>query len=287
MFLRYFNIFLIFTLTLFAYKGEGTGKTKEEAIYSALNSIASQISISINSTTIINKRATNQEYTREIKDMINVEIPKISFQNYHILKESKKGSNYFTKLEIDNKTLANTHIKRLEQSLNSLSQKIGAYSSKLKRYSILKKIDIGKLFLSLELIHAIDLRYDISSFTNKIEGFEKEKNSYIKQLSFQVKSNNSRVGEIAKNILNVQDLVISIDGNLILEINLAQIEKTQLDDQYIATTRANITINENNQNIFSQTIKLSATSYISEHYLLEGIFKQLEKKLNRVFEDIL
>ena len=277
---------LILTFNLFAYQGEGRGVSRQEAIYSALSNIASQISVSVDSTTIINKKATNKEYSREVKNMINVEIPKISFQNYHILEESKNGSNYVVKLEIDRKNLANSHIKRLKRRVNSLSQKIGAYSSKLKRYSILKKIDIENLFLSLELVHAIDLEYDTDFFANRIEELEREKNSYIKQLSFQIKSNNSRVREIASNVLSGEDLVISTNGNLILQINLGQMEKNRINKQYIGTTRVVVTIDENHQKIFSKIIRLSSTSFISEHYLLEGIFKQLERELTKTLESI-
>ncbi len=286
MLLKYITIFIILTLTLFSYQGEGNGKNRQEAIYHALSDIASQISVSVNSSTTINKRATKEDYNREIKNMISIEIPKISFQNYHIIEESQKGTNYFVKLEIDRKILADTHTKKLEQKLNSLSQKINAYTSKWKRYTILKKIEIDELFVSLGLIHAIDSKYDTNSFLKQIKELEREKNNYIKQLSFQIESSNSQVKEITSNVLNRQDLPISTNGNLILKINLSQIKKTQLNKQHIGTTRAVISIEENNQNIFSQTVKLSATSFMDdEYYLWEGIFKELEKALNKIFKE--
>jgi hypothetical protein len=68
-----------------AYQGVGNGKSRQEAINFALNDIASQISISISSSTTVSKISTNSDYFREVQNIVNTDIAQVSFQNYSIL----------------------------------------------------------------------------------------------------------------------------------------------------------------------------------------------------------
>ena len=276
----------ILTINLFAYQGVGYGKNRQEAINLALSDIASQISISIDSSTTINKRATNNDYTREVKDKIHTEIPQISFQNYHIIEE-KKDKSYFVRLEVDDKTLASTYAKKFNRELKSILQQLNAYSSKFKKYSIVKKVQIEKLFLSMELIYAIDSTYDISSFNSQIEYFNQEKNDYIKSLSFHIVSNNQQVKEVAEGLLNSMGLIGSSNGNIEFNINLGKIIKKKFDGQYTGKTYAMVKIVENRETILSKRVKIFGQTYISQEYLMDRILKQLEKKLDGILKEIL
>lgn len=277
---------LILITDIFAYQGVGYGKNRQEAINLALNDVASKISISIDSTTTVSKITTNSDYIREVQNIVNAEIPKISFQNYHILEE-KKDKDYFIRLEVNGKTLASTYAKKLDRELNGISQELNAYSSKFKKYSILKKTQIEKLFLSMELIYAIDSTYDISSFSSQIEHFSQEKNDYIKALSFYVQSNNQQAKEIVDGLLNKMGLIGSSNGNIEFNINLGKIIKKKFDGEYTGKTYAIVKIVENQQTILSRRVNLFGQTSISQEYLMDRILKQLEKKLDGILKEIL
>jgi len=282
-----FILLYFFTINLFAYQGEGEGKSREEAIYSALSDIASQISISIDSTTVVNRRTSTEHYSRDIQSMIRVELPKIVFRNYKILEQGKKSSRYFVRLEIDSKLLASSHAQALTRRLNLLKQKLNSYSSILKRYGILKKANIQQIWLSLELLHAIDLNYNIDSFTKQIEQLTIDKSDYLKRLSFSIQSNNKEIKSVTNNILSTKGVIGLSAGIIVLKINFGGVEKSKILAQYIGTSRVNIDIFENGELILSQNLKLTATSIIGEHYLFQNILKDFEEKFQRVIEEVL
>ena len=282
-----FILLYFFTINLFAYQGEGEGKSREEAIYSALSDIASQISISIDSTTVVNRRTSTEHYSRDIQSMIRVELPKIVFRNYKILEQGKKSSRYFVRLEIDSKLLASSHAQALTRRLNLLKQKLNSYSSILKRYGILKKANIQQIWLSLELLHAIDLNYNIDSFTKQIEQLTIDKSDYLKRLSFSIQSNNKEIKSVTNNILSTKGVIGLSAGIIVLKINFGGVEKSKILAQYIGTSRVNIDIFENGELILSQNLKLTATSIIGEHYLFQNILKDFEEKFLRVIEEVL
>ena len=283
---RIIIVLLILTIDIFAYQGVGYGKNRQEAINLALSDIASQISILVDSSTTINKRATNSDYTKEVQSMIHTKIPKISFQNYYIVEE-RQDKNYFVRLEVDSKALASTYAKKLDRELKSISQQLNAYSSKFKKYSILKKVQIERLFLSMELICAIDSTYDIGSFKSQIEELTQKRDNYIKSLSFQVVSNNQQVKEVAEELLNSMGLVGSPNGNIEFSINLGKIVKQKFDGQYTGKTYATVKIVENGKTILSRRVKLFGQTYISQEYLMDRILKKLEKKLDEILKEIL
>jgi len=281
------TLLLMVQTILFSYEGEGLGLTKQEAIYSALSDIASQVSISIDSTTTVNKRATMDSYSRDIQNMIHVELPKMVFQNYKILEQKKEKNQYFVKLKIDAKELASNHARILNRRLKLLKQKLNTYNSKVKKYGILKEANIEKMWLSLELLHAMDLTYVIDGLTKEIEQFTYDESRYLKELTFLVQSNNQEVQNIASTLLSHQGLIGSSKGAVVLKIAIGAVEKSNISGQYIGTAVANIKMIENGQLLLSRSLKLSATSVISEHYLMQKILQQFKEKLQTILEKVL
>ena len=281
------TLLLMVQTILFSYEGEGLGLTKQEAIYSALSDIASQVSISIDSTTTVNKRATMDSYSRDIQNMIHVELPKMVFQNYKILEQKKEKNQYFVKLKIDAKELASNHARILNRRLKLLKQKLNTYNSKAKKYGILKEANIEKMWLSLELLHAMDLSYVINDLTKEIEQFTYDESRYLKELTFLVQSNNQEVQNIASTLLSHQGLIGSSKGAVVLKIAIGAVEKSNISGQYIGTAVANIKMIENGQLLLSRSLKLSATSVISEHYLMQKILQQFKEKLQTILEKVL
>jgi len=270
---------------IFAYQGVGYGQTRQEAINSALNDIASQISISINSSTTVHKISSTTDYSKEVQNIINTEIPEIAFQNYSIL-EDKKAKEYFIRLEVNGTKLAATYARELDRKLEDITQQLNSYSSKFKKYSVLKNAGIRKLFLSMKLIYAIDSTYNISSYKQQIKYLNQEKNRYINELSFVLHSNNQKVRESVSSLLNNMGLIGSSNGNIVFNINLGNIVKKKFDAKYTGKTYAMIEIIENQKVIYSKRVKLFGETYIEE-YLIDRILKQLEKKLDKVLKEIL
>jgi hypothetical protein len=139
----------------------------------------------------------------------------------------------------------------------------------------------------MELISAIDPRYDIGFFRNQIEHFNQEKSVYIKALSFYVQSNNQQVKEIADTLLNNMGLIGSSSGNIEFNINLSKIIKKEFDGEHTGKTYAIIKIVENQKTILSRRVNLFGQTYIGQEYLMDRILKQLEKKLYEILKEVL
>lgn len=282
----YLILFLGLTLYLPAYQGQGEGATRQEAINIALQSVASQISTTISSKLKIIKESNRDNYSKNIEQIINADTIKISFNNYHIIKESKNNKGYFVILNVDNKKLANSYATHLKQTLETISNKL-QQPSIFKRYLILKKYNINELFSKIYLIESIDPTYpNIQTYKQKIEALEMMKIEYQKRLVFQINSNNSSAKDIASTLLHQASFTTSNFGKLLFNINLSPLIVTYIDKEFLGTSKATIKIVENSHTILSKTISLSGTSYISKQYLMEEILKDLEVKLKETLEEL-
>jgi hypothetical protein len=268
---------------LCAYQGEGEGTTRQEAINVALNSIASQISTTVSSKLKIIKESNNQGYNKDVEQVIYADVNDISFNNYEIITKRRDRKKYFIILKVDEKRLAKGYATRIGQKLKQITNEL-QQDSIFKRYLILKKYNFSNLFSQTYIMSSIDPTSPHKEYINELERLNKLKVEYQQNLVFQVTSSDSSIKNIANSVLNQASLMTSDFGKLKFNITLSPLAITKIYKKLSATSKATIEIIEESHTVYSKTMQLSATSYISEHYLKEEILKALESELKKSLE---
>ena len=288
MVLRVFIILFIgLPLTLFAYTGKGEGTTRQEAIDTALNSVASHISTTVSSKLQIVKKSSVDSYNRSVEQTIYSEVRDIIFNNYKILKEENRAEKYFVILEVDSKKLAEGYDSRIGQKLNSIKREL-QQPSLLKRYLLLNRYNLKELLSQTYLMESINPNSpNRSRYITEIEQLLNTKTEYQQKLTFRVTSNESAIENIARSILNEFEFIASSEGRLQLNITLSSLKITEIYKKFGATAKATIDIEEDSNIVVSKTISLQATSYIDRDYLKDEIIKGLESELKSTLKEML
>jgi hypothetical protein len=276
-------LFLGVTNYLFAYQGQGEGTTRQEAINIALNSVASQISTIVSSKLKITKESNSQGYNRDVEQVIYADINDIAFNNYEIIEEKRDKKKYLIILKVDEKRLADGYASRIGQKLKQIATEL-EQDSIFKCYLILKKYSFSDLFSQTYIMWSIDSTSPYKEkYIEEINRLSRLKVEYQQKLVFQVTSSDSDIKNIANSILNQALLMTSDFGKLKFNITLSPLTITKIYKQFSATSRATIEIIENSHTVYSKTLRLSATSYVTE-YLKEEILKRLESELKKSLE---
>jgi len=288
MILKFFVIlFIVSSLNLFAYEEKGEGATRQEAIDTALNSVASHISTTVGSKLQIVKESSVDSYNRSVEQTIYSKVRDIIFNNYKILKEEKRAKKYFIIIKVDNKKLAEGYNSRISQELNSIKREL-QQPSLFKRYLLLKRYNLKELLSQTYLMESIDPNSPNKSiYITEIEELLKTKTDYQQKLTFRITSNESAIENIARSVLNEFKFITSNVGRLQLNITISPLKITKIYKKFDATAKVTIDIEEESNIVVSKTIPLSTTSYIDKDYLKDKIIKGLESELKRSLKKIL
>ncbi|PAF52680.1 LPP20 family lipoprotein [Helicobacter sp. 13S00477-4] len=85
--------------------GNGIGKTLQEAKQNAINDLALNIKIKINSDTDIQNTQINNKQSSEILQNIQISLDTIELQNITIIRNEYKNKNYYVQIKIPKNTL--------------------------------------------------------------------------------------------------------------------------------------------------------------------------------------
>lgn len=153
--------------------GVGEGKTLQEAKNSALNDIASRLSVTINSTINQYKQSVSYNnslgsYQKNITENINVEVKAIKFTNATIEQSQAAANSIFVLMKVSKQELFNTYKTEFDLSENTINSTLLANKTKplLEQISTLQTLNetIEKARSQALILNAINNAFDSNSY---------------------------------------------------------------------------------------------------------------------------
>ncbi len=182
------------------YYAVADGKNREDAIASALNQIASKISISIKSKFTSNTVVDNNSYAKSSQMDVSNTVEKIHFNNYVVLHEKRLKNVYLISLKVNKTELAQSLENKIRSRFTNISNSLNMHYKnsvlKLRNYtkilnslkslkkqiyilsSVNKRVSVKKYLMQLSEIRDIILKFR-DSVTFHIQG---SSNKYTKAL---------------------------------------------------------------------------------------------------------
>lgn len=218
----------------------GEGMNEREASLSALNRVASKISIEVESTYQSKTVFDGDEVSKNQSIDMKQSVKKIEFNNYSIVRSEKLGDKSILLLKVDRVETAQNLKRVLKNELNTLEATLRAKESsqiqKIGSYERVKKelLDIGK---RASLIKTINSNLDDRDIFSRIKDSREKANNYLSQVEFRV-LNGGEYGEIIKKIvgelgykisnssnsitifLNLKKSTVSIMGNSVIKVSI-------------------------------------------------------------------
>jgi hypothetical protein len=283
--LKIFILFILLNSTLFSYDGIGQGKDRQESILLALKNIAGQITNTINSTTIIQKEATESSYLRYIKQTLHSDIAKVTFSGYDIIEERPMKYYYFVKLRVNKDKLVSIYNYRLNRSLESIDEKLKNTSSTFKQYSIVKEFNLNSLYAQMDLIFIIDRNYNaIKAYKDRLDYFISILN---KSFDVNIESNNERAKSVITNILTQKGFSESSSGKIYFKVRLSPFNEYKYKNgDFSVSSNIYISIIENGKTILTKSFPLTG-GQIDKYYAKQIFFEKLDKEIQKHIKDIL
>jgi hypothetical protein len=256
------KIILLFITILYlnatVYYGEGSGKSYAEAKRKALEDVASQISVVIDSKIEETQSVKNDKYHKNFK-VHSIQKTKVKLEDYEIVEKRKENNQFFVKIKYDNipsldKFASKTPYTK-EQIKNFIKKDFGKSLGLelvrkdkkwyIKYKDILQKLDKKDFYLFFKTTNRKDL---------KISLYNKRRNVLYNgdEFSFLIKSAKSgyitifdvyedgTVSILAKNLkINKKRKLIFPDENFdsVLEASLLQNQKETFDMYVVIFTK--------------------------------------------------
>ncbi len=206
------------------FYGAGSGETFEDAKNSALNQIASTISVTISSSFSKYESYTEDSQTKDfyksLTNKINSEVKKINFTNVEIVDSVKVGDTIYLLVRV-NKSILFKNIKRefdlinskIEEQLESVKN-----SSNIEKLIVYNRISplIEKAIYKLNLLKAVNPSFNISSYMKKYSEIIKEKLNLLHHITFNVEGDNLFAKKLIE-AMNELDYQIG-NSNVIIKI---------------------------------------------------------------------
>ena len=251
----------------------GEGKTKEEAINSALANASAKIAIVVKSLYKSKKYSYKGDDTSAYSNIsifdIQTKTNPITFTNYKILKIDKKDK-YYVLLKINRYKNAKYMCNNIEMD-NINDENLNLFFN--------YKTIIKKLNNKIQKLKSINAIYPICK--QKLQNAISLKNKIEKKynnLTFNIYSNDSQIKDIISSILKIQS---SKRGN----IKIYSISKTtykQIGNYKIAIINLNINIKSQNKSK-NIAIKCAGSSIQDFHTAKELAYEQCKEKLKEFF----
>ncbi|NOQ31225.1 MAG: hypothetical protein GQ570_08895 [Helicobacteraceae bacterium] len=189
------------------------GNTEADAIASALNSIASRVSVEVESVFNSNVHVNSKSYDKDIELNIKNSVKKIEFNNYIVLNKKSFEAESIVKVAVNRVELANEYKSKIENALSSISTKLNKkYKNtiaKLKEYNTITKLN-SSLRSDIYTLKSINSAINIDPYLNYLNETLKvisefkssvvfyissTQNSYSKALAEQITLNGYRISK--------------------------------------------------------------------------------------------
>jgi hypothetical protein len=180
--------------------GTGEGKTLQEAKNSALNDMASRLSVTLDSSIQQYKQSvsfnTTQSYQKNITEKINVEVKAINFTNASIEHSEVVANSFFVLAKVNRQELFNSYKNAFDLSESTLNSTLQNSKNKpiLERIYTLQTVlpTIEKATSQAIILSAINTQFDSNSYLMKYTAISNDISTLKDQLKIKIATNLSQ-----------------------------------------------------------------------------------------------
>jgi hypothetical protein len=195
------------------YYAIGEGKTQEEAKVSALNQIASEISISISSSLQVNKKATQNSYSKEVQSTVNATVEQINFTSATIEKNHFLNNRFYSLVSVNRSALFNASKSDLDKKMTQIDalwefvQKEGIFELLVQEQKL--STLISETIVLSSLVKSINASFEQSPYETKLNNIANSMRNQKANMAVVVSSSNATAyANVLKNSLAANGIKI-------------------------------------------------------------------------------
>jgi len=280
--------------SMFIY-GEGAStKSLSDAKTNGLNTMASKLVVSIDSTIYSSTKTSVNSYSKDVTKNIKVEVEKIKFTNAHLEKSAHVDNMFYVLMKVNRVELFNNKKREfdiLDSHIQKKYKKSFSYS-KLEQINILQNLydKIKKAKQQAIVLNAINNDFNYTKYINQYDSYVNKIDTIKENLVIKIKSNNRKkyFADAFINILNQKQYRVSYNKNSDITISLRNKVRYSIARGWnIAKVTTTISISSNNKTISNTIINSIGRSSTSKESALENASQDFgeqieEKTLNKV-----
>jgi hypothetical protein len=196
-----------------SYYAVGEGNSQNEAKISALNQIASEISVSVSSDLSVSKISTQGNYSKDVELNVKSSVEKIEFTSAQIEKSHFYNGKFYSLVSVNKEILYNKKKSELDNNMSKIDvdwrliQNQGVFALITKHESVDKSISDSLILTSL--IKTINTSFNEKKYTDKLFYISEKMQNMKSNISACIQSNNaSAYAEVLKKSLSLNGIKI-------------------------------------------------------------------------------
>lgn len=272
--------------------GEGEGQTIKEAKENALNSMASKLIVSVQSsiqTTVkVSRDIKASTYSKDITNSVKVDVQKMKFTNVIVDKSIQKGDTFYMLVKVNRIQLFN--LKKREFDIND--KRITDKYNSLDKYTSLEKIRILEdMYPSIikgkkqaVILNAINNAFNQSRYIAKYDKYIDEITRLKESSILYVTTNNPKryFADQLIDALNQEQYKIGTKSKKDIEIKITnKVKYSKAMGWNIAKVSTTLSVIANNKIISNRIIATTGRSSTSKESALENASIQFIKNIKK------
>ncbi len=276
--------------------GKGEGLSEKEAATAALNSIASTLSVSVESSFESQKNiyqsGGGESYTRSVSSNIKSAVQKITFNNYDVLNMAQVNEKIVLVVRVDREKLFEGKKKEFDSSKRKIADlySVSKDKSVIERLNKLSEVNAesDKATSLAFLLNTLKESYNIEQDLKTFEGYKKEEAQVRSSIKFYISAdaNSKLLMEPIRVALN--NLGMKVINSFSKESSVVQIILDGRDinaeamGRKIVKTTLNITLKTNRGNVLSSNkMTLVGRSSFDYAQAKEAVSKNFGKEIEK------
>lgn len=272
--------------------GVGEGKSLQEAKNSALNDMASRLSVTIDSNIQQYKSITSTNnslgtYQKQLKQNINVEVKKINFTNALVETSEMINNTFFVQMRVNRQELFNTHKNAFDLNNHTLEQ---SYKRSLTLPILEQIYAIEQLNPTLDeatsqalILNAINNSFDAQSYVKNYQAIQNKSQELKNNLRFKLSTNLTQK-HFANELLGLLNLegykVVNTQGNVQIHLIHSVNYSVALGWQ-IAKVSSNVSVISDGKTVSNMTISSVGRSSTSKENALINASKYFKNEIEK------
>ncbi len=278
--------------TLFLY-GTGEGKTLQEAKNSALNDMASRLSVTLDSTINQNKRLVSntlqkEVYEKKLTQNITLKVKEINFTNASVEHSHVVGNSFFVQMKVNKEELFKSQKEQFmlnESHINTIVEQTKELPP-LEQIYALEKLEptLEKASSQALILTALDNTFQSNDYVQKYHNVALKKESLKQNLRIKLSSNLSQkhfANELIQLLNQEGYKVTSSEQNLEIRLN-STVNYSVAMGWHIAKTATVIAVISEGKIVSNHIINSVGRSSSSQENALVSASKYFKKELDKL-----
>lgn len=273
--------------------GAGEGYSIDEAKNSALNQIASSLSVTISSnfkkSEGYSSGSAGNSFFKNVKNDVNAEVKKIDFSNVEIVNNKLIEGKYYILVKINKQKLFNTTKEKFQILDNQINEQLNL--STTNEYETLRNINktipnINQALAKANVLYALNGSFDLKGYSDKYSSYLTKKEELLNKITVSVSNPNNQFSQKLIELLNEKNYKIKSDSVVNIEVST----KPRFSETYgmqVSRVTVNLKVTANNKTIYSENIEVKGISNTREQALAKASINFKKKVLEIGVEKIL